>query len=65
MSANDYASRIKAARERLSIGQRRFGRRLNVGVSTIQNWEHERRQPQGLYQERLEAVLREIEDGQP
>ena len=53
MSANDYASRIKAARERLSIGQRRFGRRL------------ERRQTQGLYQERLEAVLREIEDGQP
>ena len=61
MSAETYASRILAAREKVGLGQRRFARLLGAGIGTIQHWEHQRRQPQGLYQERLEAVLREIE----
>ena len=48
----------------MGFGQRKFARLLGVGSSTVQNWEHSRRQPQGLYQERLEAVLRQVEDGQ-
>lgn len=62
--ADNYAARILAAREKAGLGQRRFARLLGVGCSTIQHWEHERRQPQGLYQERLESILREIEDSQ-
>ena len=61
MSADNYAARILKAREKAGLGQRRFARLLGVGIGTVQNWEHARRQPQGLYQEKLDAVLREIE----
>ena len=64
MSADNYAARILAARQRAGLGQRRFARLLGVGIATIQNWEHERRQPQGRYQEKLESILREIEGNQ-
>ena len=64
MRADTYASRILAAREKAGLGQRRFARLLGVGNSTIQNWEHQRRRPQGLHQEKLESILREIEDDQ-
>jgi DNA-binding transcriptional regulator YiaG len=64
MAADNYAARILAAREKAGMGQRRFARLLGVGIGTIQHWEHERRQPQGLYQERLESILREIEGNQ-
>jgi DNA-binding transcriptional regulator YiaG len=60
----DYAARILAAREKAGLGQRRFARMLGVGCSTVQHWEHGRREPHGLYQERLEALLRRVEDGQ-
>ena len=46
----------------MGFGQRRFARLLGVGSSTIQHWERERRRPQGLYQQRLEEKLREIEN---
>ena len=58
----DYAARIRAAREKAGIGQRRFARLLGVGIATVQNYEHERRRPNGRYQEKLEAILREIEN---
>ena len=48
----------------MGFGQRRFARLLGIGSATVQHWEHERRQPQGLYQQRLEAVLRQVEDDQ-
>ena len=63
MSDSD-ASRILAARQQAGLGQRRFARLLGVGIGTVQHWERERRQPQGLYQEKLESILREIEDDQ-
>jgi DNA-binding transcriptional regulator YiaG len=62
--AENYAARILAAREKAGLGQRKFARLLGVGIGTVQHWEHGGREPQGLYQERLEAVLRQMEDNQ-
>jgi DNA-binding transcriptional regulator YiaG len=59
-----YAERILAARESMGLGQRRFARLLGVEPSAIQHWERARRQPQGLYAQRLEEVLRQVEAGQ-
>jgi DNA-binding transcriptional regulator YiaG len=61
---SDYASRILAARERMGVGQRKFARLLGVEPSAVQHWERERREPTGLYAQRLEAVLRQVEGGQ-
>ena len=63
MSAESYADRILKAREKMGFGQRRFARLLGLGVSCVQNWEHARRVPSGLYAQRLDQLLREIEDG--
>ena len=57
-----YAARILAARQKAGIGQRRLARMLGVGLSTIQNYEHQRRRPQGVYLAKLESILREIEE---
>jgi DNA-binding transcriptional regulator YiaG len=59
-----YAERILAARQKAGIGQRRFAKLLDVSPGTIQHWERSRREPQGLYQQRLEDVLRQVEGGQ-
>jgi transcriptional regulator with XRE-family HTH domain len=59
-----YAERILAARQKLRVGQRRFARLLGVEPSTVQNWERGRREPQGLYLQRLETLLREMEGDQ-
>ena len=59
-----YAERILAARQSMGFGQRRFARLLGVESATVQHWEHERLQPTGFYQQRLEDVLRQVEGGQ-
>jgi DNA-binding transcriptional regulator YiaG len=51
-------------RKKLGIGQRKAAKLWGFDDSTLQAWEHERRQPQGLYQQRLESILREIEERQ-
>ena len=51
-------------RKKLGIGQRKAAKLWGFDDSTIQAWEHERRQPQGLYREKLEEVLRRVEDNQ-
>jgi DNA-binding transcriptional regulator YiaG len=48
-------------RKKLGIGQRKAAKLWGFDDSTIQAWEHERRQPQGLYREKLEEVLRRVE----
>ncbi len=64
MSAENYSARIKVARERLNIGQRRAARLWGFGLSCLQHWERGRREPSGLYQQRLEQKLQEIEGNQ-
>ena len=61
--AENYAARILAAREKAGLGQRRFARIIGVQRSAIGHWEHERRRPHARYQEKLESILRKIEDG--
>jgi DNA-binding transcriptional regulator YiaG len=61
---SDYASRILAAREKAGLGQRKFARLIGVEPSAVQHWERARRQPQGLYAQRLEEVLQRVEGGQ-
>ena len=60
--SNPYGRRIIEARKKLGIGQRKAAKLWGFDDSTIQAWEHERRQPQGLYREKLEEVLRRVED---
>jgi ribosome-binding protein aMBF1 (putative translation factor) len=62
--SNPYGRRIIEARKKLDIGQRKAAKLWGFDDSTIQAWEHERRQPQGLYREKLEEVLRRVEDNQ-
>jgi putative transcriptional regulator len=38
---------IKAVREKLSVSQSEFALMIGVSVSTLQNWEQGRRQPEG------------------
>lgn len=63
MSADSYASRILSVRRKAGIGQRQLARMLGVGASTVQNYEHARRRPQGVYLAKLEAILCQLEDG--
>jgi DNA-binding transcriptional regulator YiaG len=64
MSNSDYTVRILAARQKLGIGQRRFAKMAGFDDSTVQSWERGRRRPTGLYKEKLESVLRDIEGNQ-
>ncbi len=38
---------IKAVREKLNVSQSEFALMIGVSVSTLQNWEQGRRQPEG------------------
>ena len=38
---------IKAVREKLNVSQSEFAMMIGVSVSTLQNWEQGRRQPEG------------------
>lgn len=51
---------IKALRERLGLSQVKFAMRYGFGMSTVRDWEHGRRKPQGLYL----ALLQKIERGE-
>lgn len=57
------SSRLKAAREKLSITQSEAARQWGVSVQAVQLWEQERRQPRGLYLEKIEGILAKIEAG--
>ncbi len=55
---------IKAIRERLRVSQAQFAHMIGVSITTLQNWEQGRRQPQGpakallkVASEKPEAVL--------
>ena len=62
--SSSYGARIIEARRKLGIGQRKAAKLWGFDDSTIQAWEHGRRFPRGLYRERLEEKLRQVEDNQ-
>lgn len=52
---------MKAARKKLSISQSKAAEAWGFDLGTLQAWEQEARNPYGLYREKLEQVLSEIE----
>lgn len=61
MQKTDISQRIKAARESLGLSQSEAAAKWNLRLQTLQQWEHGRREPRGLYRERIEKILSEIE----
>lgn len=61
MQKNIISQRIKKARESLGLSQSQAAEKWNIRLQTIQQWEHGRREPRGLYRERIEKILAEIE----
>jgi DNA-binding transcriptional regulator YiaG len=60
-----FSARILAARKKLGIGQKKAAKAWGFNAVTIQAWEKGRRQPAGLYKQKLERILRKIEKGPP
>ncbi len=48
---------IKAVREKLGVSQSEFALMIGVSVSTLQNWEQGRRQPDGPARALLKVAL--------
>jgi len=48
---------IKAVREKLGVSQSEFALMIGVSVSTLQNWEQGRRQPEGPARALLKVAL--------
>ena len=63
MTEKSFAVRIKAARKKLGLSQEEAARNWGFSVGTLEAWEQEYRNPAGLYREKLEEVLKEIEQG--
>jgi DNA-binding transcriptional regulator YiaG len=57
----DFATRFKAAREKLGLTQVKMSLKCRVSHATIQNWEAGKKGPVGYRRERIEALLRKIE----
>jgi DNA-binding transcriptional regulator YiaG len=57
-----FAMRIKAARKKLGLSQEQAAKSWGFSVGTLEAWEQEYRNPAGLYQEKLEATLKRIEE---
>lgn len=60
---------VKAIRKRLGLSQEGFARLLGVSVSTVRNWEQNRRQPRGaaqmlllIAQRRPEVLLEVVQE---
>jgi DNA-binding XRE family transcriptional regulator len=56
-----FAARIKAARKKLGLSQRQAALLWGFSRPTLNQWESETYTPRGLYREKLEAILTEVE----
>jgi DNA-binding transcriptional regulator YiaG len=61
MQAKSFPARIKAAREKLGLSQPEAARKWGFSLDTLRAWEQESRNPAGLYREKLEKILTQIE----
>lgn len=57
----DFAERIKAARQKLELSQGEAARLWGFSHQLLGMWENGRRNPCGLYREKLEKILKRIE----
>jgi len=55
------ARRIQAARKRLNLSQNAAASAWGFSKRTLQQWEQGRREPRGLYLEKIENILAECE----
>jgi DNA-binding transcriptional regulator YiaG len=53
-----YATYLKALRKELGLSRKEAGEAWGLSWRTIETWEQGRREPTGLYRERLEEVLK-------
>jgi len=51
------AERIKEARNRLNLSQSQAAEEWGISKRTLQQWEQARREPHGLYREKIESIL--------
>lgn len=51
------AERIKEARNRLNLSQSEAATEWGISKRTLQQWEQGRREPRGLYREKVESIL--------
>ena len=52
---------VRAIRERLGMTQAKFAKSFGLELSTVQNWEHGRRRPEGAARVLLRVIEREPE----
>jgi putative transcriptional regulator len=52
---------VRAIRERLGMSQAKFAKSFGLELSTVQNWEHGRRHPEGAARVLLRVIEREPE----
>jgi putative transcriptional regulator len=55
------AERIQEARNRLNLSQSQAAAEWGISKRTLQQWEQTRREPRGLYREKIEAILSKAE----
>ena len=60
-STKTFAARIKDARKKRGLSQPKAAAAWGFNFGTLRYWEEGRRNPFGLYREKLEQVLSEIE----
>jgi DNA-binding transcriptional regulator YiaG len=56
-----WAARLVALRKKLGLSRKAAGEAWRLSPRTLQEWEQGRKQPHGLYREKLEGILRRIE----
>jgi DNA-binding transcriptional regulator YiaG len=56
-----FPDRIKAARGHLGLSQAQAARKWGFPKQTISAWERGRRTPAGLYEAKLQRILKRIE----
>jgi DNA-binding transcriptional regulator YiaG len=61
MSKKSITQRIRAARKKLGLSQGRAAQAWGFSKRTLEVWDQGKQQPSGLYLEKLEKVLRQIE----
>ena len=57
----NYAERIKKARAKCSLTQAGAAEAWKISRRTLEYWEQGRSTPRGLYRDRIEQILKEIE----
>jgi ribosome-binding protein aMBF1 (putative translation factor) len=61
MAARTYAERLRAARAKLGLTRAEAAKQWKINLRTLEFYERGKRQPFGLYREKIERILTKIE----